>query len=161
VTLDALGNIGDFVGGVGVVITLIYLATQIRQNTATVRASGAASHNEGLNNITLLLAQNDQARTVYYQGLSDYASLSEDGVLQFDLLLQYFCQSIQRSQHLYRERALTEEAWRETEAALTFLSSQSGFHSMWEKWGSAYPPEFRKLVEKFLTSTRTSDAPAA
>ena len=34
---EALGNIGDFVGGLGVVVTLAYLAVQIRQNTATTR----------------------------------------------------------------------------------------------------------------------------
>ncbi len=31
--LDALGNIGDFIGGIGVVATLVYLVLQIRQNT--------------------------------------------------------------------------------------------------------------------------------
>jgi len=35
--LDALGNLGDFLGGIGVVVTLIYLALQIRQNTAATR----------------------------------------------------------------------------------------------------------------------------
>ena len=35
--LNELGNIGDFVGGVAVVATLVYLAFQIRQNTATTR----------------------------------------------------------------------------------------------------------------------------
>jgi hypothetical protein len=37
--IENLGNIGDFIGGVGVVITLIYLATQIRQNTRSLRLS--------------------------------------------------------------------------------------------------------------------------
>ncbi len=37
--LENLGNIGDFVGGVGVVVTLVYLATQIRQNTRSLRLS--------------------------------------------------------------------------------------------------------------------------
>ncbi len=35
--LDELGNIGDFVGGLAVVVTFVYLALQIRQNTATTR----------------------------------------------------------------------------------------------------------------------------
>ena len=35
--LDELGNIGDFVGGIAVVVTLVYLALQIRRNTATTR----------------------------------------------------------------------------------------------------------------------------
>jgi hypothetical protein len=35
--LEDLGNLGDFLGGIGVIITLIYLATQIRQNTNQLR----------------------------------------------------------------------------------------------------------------------------
>jgi hypothetical protein len=35
--IENLGNIGDFIGGIGVVVTLIYLATQIRQNTRSLR----------------------------------------------------------------------------------------------------------------------------
>jgi len=35
--IENLGNIGDFVGGIGVVVTLVYLATQIRQNTRAIR----------------------------------------------------------------------------------------------------------------------------
>jgi hypothetical protein len=37
--LDALGNLGDFVGGLAVVVTLIYLAVQVRQNTAALRTA--------------------------------------------------------------------------------------------------------------------------
>ncbi len=32
-TIQDLGAVGDFIGGVAVVITLIYLALQIKQNT--------------------------------------------------------------------------------------------------------------------------------
>lgn len=37
--LDTLGNLGDFVGGIAVVITLIYLAVQVRQNTSALKAA--------------------------------------------------------------------------------------------------------------------------
>jgi hypothetical protein len=38
-TLEALGNLGEFVGAVGVVVSLVYLGLQLRQNTSSVRAS--------------------------------------------------------------------------------------------------------------------------
>ena len=38
-TLQDLGNIGEFVGAIGVVATLGYLTVQIRKNTLSVRAS--------------------------------------------------------------------------------------------------------------------------
>jgi len=34
-----LGNYGEFVGAIAIVVTLVYLATQIRQNTLMMRAS--------------------------------------------------------------------------------------------------------------------------
>ena len=34
-----LGNYGEFVGAIAIVITLIYLAVQLKQNTATVKAN--------------------------------------------------------------------------------------------------------------------------
>jgi hypothetical protein len=40
-TLEDLGNIGEFVAAIGVIVSLVYLATQIRQNTKAVRSSAS------------------------------------------------------------------------------------------------------------------------
>ena len=37
--LDDLGNLGELIGAVAVVISLAYLAVQIRQNTRSLRAA--------------------------------------------------------------------------------------------------------------------------
>ena len=33
---SVLGNIGDFLGSIGVIVSLVYLAVQIRQNTRSI-----------------------------------------------------------------------------------------------------------------------------
>ena len=38
-TLEDLGNIGEFVGAIGVIVTLAYLALQIRQSSLSTKAS--------------------------------------------------------------------------------------------------------------------------
>ena len=38
-TLSELGDLGDFLGGIGVIVTLVYLAIQIRRNTQAVRSA--------------------------------------------------------------------------------------------------------------------------
>ena len=38
-TISELGSLGEFVGSLAVVVTLIYLTTQLRQNTKAVRAA--------------------------------------------------------------------------------------------------------------------------
>ncbi len=51
-TLQALGNIGEFIGAIGVVVSLIYLTQQMSQNTTSVRA---ASFNSMVQNSISLL----------------------------------------------------------------------------------------------------------
>jgi hypothetical protein len=38
-TIEELGAIGDFVGAIGVIATLVYLSVQVRQNTHSLEAS--------------------------------------------------------------------------------------------------------------------------
>ena len=40
---ELLGNYGEFVGAIAIVVTLVYLAIQLRQNTASVRANAYQS----------------------------------------------------------------------------------------------------------------------
>ena len=41
--IEALGNLGDFIGGIAVVATLVYLAMQIRANTKAMRMASVQS----------------------------------------------------------------------------------------------------------------------
>ena len=41
--LEDLGNLGDFIGGIAVIATLIYLALQVRNNTRSTEAQALAS----------------------------------------------------------------------------------------------------------------------
>ena len=51
-SLEDLGNIGEFVAAIGVIISLIYLAVQIRQNTSAVATATYESTMTGFNDIT-------------------------------------------------------------------------------------------------------------
>ncbi len=73
--LNALGDIGDFVGGIAVLITLAYLATQVRQHTAALRtasrqdlSSAYRFHNQHL--------LDPQVSEVYAVGLRNYPDMT-------------------------------------------------------------------------------------
>ena len=56
--LESLGNIGEFLGALAVLISLVYLAIQIRQNTQTVRSATHQAWVTGVAQINMLLPQN-------------------------------------------------------------------------------------------------------
>ncbi len=38
-TLEGLGNVGELIGGLAVIVSLVYLAIQVRQGARTTRAA--------------------------------------------------------------------------------------------------------------------------
>jgi hypothetical protein len=69
--ITTLAAWGEFLGGIAVVVSLIYLASQIRQNSKLLRASTTASNSQ------LTLAQNDHiiqdadVARFYFEGMAD------------------------------------------------------------------------------------------
>jgi hypothetical protein len=57
--LQLLANLGDAIGGLGVVVSLLYLAIQIRQNTKAVRSSSYHQAAEQTWNYCLAVAQDE------------------------------------------------------------------------------------------------------
>ncbi len=72
--LSDLANLGQVIGAVAVVISLIYVALQIRQNTNAVRAATAQSVHEHFASWYHFLASDESLSQVVIDGLKHYGS---------------------------------------------------------------------------------------
>ena len=85
-----MGSIGEFVGGVAVVISLVYVGLQIRQSSNSVRAASQIAIKQLSTEITNQLVAPEMAR-IYLEGLKDSTSLTpEDRVRFHSLMLSLF-----------------------------------------------------------------------
>ncbi len=75
--LTQLGSIGEFVSGVAVVVSLLYLSVQIRQNTKTVRASTFADTTNGWQDYLLAQSVEDLDLLVKLSSRPDELTHSE------------------------------------------------------------------------------------
>ena len=57
--LENLANLGEFIGGVAVIASLIYPAIQIRQNTRSVKSSTVATNTANWSSLLVSLASGD------------------------------------------------------------------------------------------------------
>jgi hypothetical protein len=99
--LDALGNFGDFIGGIAVLLTLIYLAIQIRNNTAEVktgsdiaRAEAYARSVQSFSEFRRHIIDNPEVADLYLRGVNDLGSLNPTERLRFHLMLQQLFNTI-------------------------------------------------------------------
>ena len=86
---DAIGAVGEIVGALAVVISIVYLALQIRQNSRLVRSSGYQTAVQTANHFLESLSSNPETLKVFQTAQESYADLSDDDqVLARTLFLQ-------------------------------------------------------------------------
>lgn len=76
-SLQDLGNLGEFLGAVGVIVSLIYLSLQIRHNTRAVNASSNHSMDQSFANFLTLLIENPGAAAVFSKGVGSLEALDD------------------------------------------------------------------------------------
>lgn len=85
---DAIGAVGELVGAVAVVVTLVYLALQIRHNTNQSRASSHHAISDSLNQLNMMFGQSGEMSELWLSGLQDRSSLTDVQRWQFDSILR-------------------------------------------------------------------------
>ena len=149
---EAIGAVGEAVGAIAVVVTLAYLAMQIRQNTGATRAASHHAVIEALNQGNLAQARDAELAQIWVSGLKDRGVLTEVERQRFDsLCLAYFhvFDSLWYSAKVgtaERNLLLSEEK------GFAYLMDSSGVYDWWEANPYAFSPEFRNYMEEFRSA---------
>jgi hypothetical protein len=153
-TLEDLGNIGDFLGGIGVVATLLYLALQIRQNTKQLKGDSIAARTIAIESTTTdigkwigEIVENRDLAELWSKGLVDIDQLDETDRLRFDYLGM---QLLQAWQTVFRrvEQVDDPELWMMTLRYLKMYFRYPGFQTLWSIRKKLLVPDFVTAVEE-------------
>jgi hypothetical protein len=154
---DAVGAIAELLGAIGVIASLVYLATQIRQsreqlrqNTATVRAASAAAHTQALANFNTLMAENPDVNRVFWAGLADSEGLAEPDRRRFESLVSLLVKAVEQSWRFHQDGILDDASWAEERATVEWLAREPGFEDFWKRYRGMINQEFVALVEEIL-----------
>jgi hypothetical protein len=111
-TLEQLGNIGEAVGGIAVVVSLLALAIQMRQNTKAVRAESARAAEADWSARNTEFAMHmpiDLALKVHTaRGIE---GLSPQELLQAQVLLRAIWHQLTSEYYLYRDGVHDKSIW--------------------------------------------------
>ena len=85
--LEHLANWGEFIGGIAVVISLIYVGVQIRETVRQSRVDSLTKITELWAQYAAVIASDPEAWRVYYEGVKDYVSLTNAERARFNFLM--------------------------------------------------------------------------
>ncbi len=144
---EALGAIGEIVGAAGVIVTLGYLAIQIRRNTRTVQSAAREEILRDMHGFISLVASDSDTADFYERGLADSCDFSRAERLRFSLLLTRFFYSFGRMYDLRRDRSLDLESWEAHREILRWMIKQPGVKRWWSNARSQIPASFAEFVD--------------
>ena len=148
ITISDLGSLGEFVGAIAVIASLIYVGAQIKQNTKAVRISTTQSHLEVWNDVVSNFCQSQELASIYSRGISDISILDEAEKVQFfaqlGLIFRYY-----ESSYLQREiHALDDRLWEGLHETLKDTLFYPGARQWWYVRRHWFYKDFRAVVDE-------------
>jgi len=148
-SIQELGAIGEMVGGVAVLVTLIYLAMQVRQGSVTTHRQMYGQAAEAISSFWMDLARDPDLLDAYLEMLRpDHQPDSPGarrGYLVFDAYLSLL-ESFYLHNREYGER-LSQERW---QRVLTRLLTTPGGRTYWARRREYFHEEFATYVQNLL-----------
>lgn len=152
---DAIGAIAELAGAIGVILSLAYLAVQIRLNTkqmeSTARAARGAAYQNVLTTYQSYLtpvAANAELADIFQRGLMDSQQLTESEFFRFNWLLGGYLTNLDNSFYQRQDGVVSEERWQVLLTQLRYFVRAPGFKDWWQGWDdSTVAPEFARIVE--------------
>jgi hypothetical protein len=117
---EAFGATGEWAGATAVVITLIYLARQIRQQNKIAKFDAYQSIMDGFRNLTLTQGTNAELNTLMAKGSKDPKSLNDTEALQYSMLSRAYFTNMNKVYHAHKLNFVDDQLWHDL--AIEFAS---------------------------------------
>lgn len=153
--LSELGSLGEFVGAIAVVASLVYVGIQLRQNTAAIRITTAQAFTDTWNSYISTLNLSPPLADIFYRGLSGTSHLKDEEVVQFYAFLSQAFTTYQ-SFFIQRQKGVVDERyWTSYVQAILDLMSGQGVREYWEYRHHWYTQEFQDYVNSVSSTEAT------
>lgn len=151
--LEQLANIGEFVSGLAVIASLIYLAVQIRQNTKTVKSSTLAANTEIWSTMLLSLSDKDNVPAFTY-GYFPVEQVDPSKFTQFQLQCRAFFVSMEQQHYQYVHGTLDADTYEGYARSIcNTILAFPGFRVYWEMYSDDFSPLFKNHLDELIAET--------
>ena len=143
---DAIGAIGEIVGATAVVISLIYVALQLRANSQETRIASQHEITEAFRN-SISSVQDPQRADLIVKAMDGLEELSDSERLQLVSIAQSLLRVWEEAHYQFSEGRLEESMWNAMLAQFIDIMSLETWQSIWSIRKHTYRKEFVAFVD--------------
>ncbi len=153
--LNDFANLAQIIAALGVVVSLVYLALQIRSNTKVTGAQARHAISEFVLRISIFQAEHADRITKLRTGVE----LTEgDRHFQYWSHVQFLLHA-ETYFHHHELRLMPDEHWRGYARFMTRYIESPGFKNVWDDIGPAFSEDFARWINGLLAKSKPPEAP--
>ena len=147
-SLTELGAIGEFVGAVAVVVSLLFLAVQLRSNTHALRATSYQAIHDSEDRFYSDVSNDADLARIWKQGAHGIDEVPPEDRPRWEMLGQRYVFLIQTVHYQRRKGMIDDEFWTAWDQGwIEMIATHVGIQEIYARNQSVYTPKFREYTE--------------
>lgn len=154
---QAVSALSEIISAIAVIVTLIYLAIQIRESAKASRSTAVTDATSAVQAWYQELGSNPEAAKLFLKGMSQPDALSNEDQFQFLMLVHSVFLGFQRSYFLSQAGTLDVALRDSIGTAMRSVNHLPGMRMYWRQRKAYFQPEFVAWAEELLAGERITE----
>jgi hypothetical protein len=152
-TILELGAIGELMGGIAIIISLIYVGKQIKHSARAAEIAAAQSYAEVDNGVVGVINLSNELADVLHRGAKGLSELEGGDVIRFMAFQDQLFKTYLAGYVQWKGKTLDDRLWNTIKHSLVSLLQQPGQQEWWELRRHWYDSEFQEYVDRNVEQT--------
>jgi hypothetical protein len=147
VNLEAINALAQLTAAIGVIVSLVYLAVQIRQNTRSMRAMVVDSLAQSIADLIRPMAEDRDLMHAFHVVVEDWHGATDDDRMRALPLFFSTFKLFENAWFQQRQGTLDRQQWQGWDAYIRMYYHRPGVKDWWQLRKAAFAAGFRDYVK--------------
>lgn len=149
-TLEQVYFISQIIAGAAVIVSLIYVGLQLKQNTRAMKQDSVKNIIESLRDATANLSQSEDKAEIAFAAFANPSSLTGAQKFRSYVMFQNLLSAFELVHFQQTEGALEEHHWSGQQQYLIDICKFSGMQEYWAARNTWFRPDFREYMDEVI-----------
>ncbi len=148
--LKKIALIAEIFGGIAILISLIFVGIQFKENTKATKSANATATMSAVANWYVAIGNNSGSSALYYNFMADPEAMTAEQRFQAVMNTHGIFIIFQNSFYLSKEGTLDSEMQNSLTSVFLGILDQPGFKFYWEQRKLFFFKDFREYIEDII-----------
>ena len=145
--IEIMANYADVIGGIAVLISLVYVGFEIRRNTKSSLSQTNMTIHESMANISLEVGKDAQLSSLFRKGLFSFSKLDDDERFQFFTLMTSLYRRFENVFYQNEKGLLEDQLWTGYSQSMAAYTSTEGGKEFLRHRKDSFSTSFSAFLE--------------